>query len=185
MSKNEDVESGPPFVRLKIISIGNNATGKSCLIKRFCEERFVTKYIPTIGVDYGVKPLKINSKSIRINFWDLSGYPEFLDIRNEFYKDTQGCILVYDVTQRSSFEALQSWIDEACKYGADPLILPTILCANKTDKRKDQVVTGVEGKAFADKYRIPYFETSAQSGSNVADMFNTLFQNVLQKIQDS
>ena len=180
--KSKEID-GPPFTRLKIISLGSNATGKSCLIKRFCEERFVSKYIPTIGVDYGVKPLKINNQSVRINFWDLSGYPEFLDIRNEFYKDTQGCILVYDVTQRSTFDDLQLWIDESCKYGADPLVLPTILCANKCDKKK--VVSDEEGRAFAAKYRIPYYETSAQSGANVSEMFNTLFQSVLQKIQDT
>ena len=87
--------------RILLISISQHHIGKSCLIKRYCEERFVTKYIATIGVDYGVKPVKIDRLGeFRINFWDLSGHSEFFEVRNEFYKDTQGCLLVYDVTSR-------------------------------------------------------------------------------------
>lgn len=52
--------------------------------------QFVSKYISTIGIDYGVKPVSVNGESVRINFWDLSGHPDFFEIRNEFYKDSQG-----------------------------------------------------------------------------------------------
>jgi GTPase SAR1 family protein len=88
-------------VRIKIISLGGLATGKSCLIKRFCEERFVSKYISTIGIDYGVKPVTVKGEHVRVNFWDLSGHPDFFEIRNEFYKDSQGGVLVYDVSNRA------------------------------------------------------------------------------------
>lgn len=53
-------------------------------------QQFVSKYISTIGIDYGVKPVTVNGESVRINFWDLSGHPDFFEIRNEFYKDSQG-----------------------------------------------------------------------------------------------
>lgn len=59
--------------RIKILSMGAAGTGKSCLVKRYCEERFISKYIATIGVDYGVKPVQISGRQIRVNFWDLSG----------------------------------------------------------------------------------------------------------------
>src|SRR5690348_15129636 len=71
-------------VRIKIISMGALGSGKSCLIKRYCEERFVTKYISTIGIDYGVKPVTVRGQHVRVNFWDLSGHPDFFEIRNEF-----------------------------------------------------------------------------------------------------
>ena len=67
-----------PF-RIKVLSMGSAGTGKSCLIKRYCEERFVSKYIATIGVDYGVKPVKVDQVDIRVNFWDLSGHKEFFE----------------------------------------------------------------------------------------------------------
>ena len=181
-SDKQTIPSAPSFTRLKILTMGSNATGKSCLVKRFCEERFVSKYIPTIGIDYGVKPIKIHQQPVRINFWDLSGFAEFLDIRNEFYKDSQGCVLVYDVTQRATFDELQSWIDEGKKYGADPLVLPTVLCANKCDKKR--VVSEDEGKAFASKNGMTYYETSALSGNNVHEMFQFLFEAVLKTVID-
>jgi hypothetical protein len=59
--------------RIKLLSIGSGGTGKSCLIKRYCEDRFVSKYIATIGIDYGVKPVSIDGSEVRVNFWDLSG----------------------------------------------------------------------------------------------------------------
>ena len=76
-------------MRVKVLSMGPGGSGKSCIIKRYCEEKFVQKYIATIGVDYGVKPVTIAGKQVRVNFWDLSGREEFFDVRNEFYKDTQ------------------------------------------------------------------------------------------------
>ena len=70
------------------------------------------KYISTIGVDYGVKPVSVAGREVRVNFWDLSGRPEFFDVRNEFYKDTQGAVLVYDVGNRDSFEELEDFLAE-------------------------------------------------------------------------
>ena len=91
---------------MKILSMGDEGTGKSCLIKRYCEERFISKYIRTVGVDYGVKPVSWMGKDVRVNFWDLSGNDAFYEIRNEFYKDTNGVLLVFDVTNRASFQHL-------------------------------------------------------------------------------
>ena len=167
--------------RIKIISIGAGGCGKSCLIKRYCEERFVTKYIATIGVDYGVKPVNIDGTDVRVNFWDLSGHSEFFEVRNEFYKDAQGILLVYDVSSRASFEECDNWLTEASKYGADPAITPCALCGNKTDKRRQ--VEEQEGVQYASSRGMTYIETSAASGERVEDMFNGLFAKVLQNIK--
>ena len=166
----------PPLLRLKIISMGEPASGKSCLIKRYCEERYVAKYISTIGVDYGVKPQRFGATDARLNLWDLAGGAEYLEVRNEFYKvalaasrslcaervsrghmprplgrrkstasfapapllpslpaertqDAQGALLVFDVNDRGSFGALESWLDEARRYGARSV--PAVVCGNK------------------------------------------------------
>jgi DnaJ homolog subfamily C member 27 len=175
----------PPSIvpsRIKVLSMGSAGTGKSCLIKRFCEERFVSKYIATTGVDYGVKPIKIGSLGeFRINFWDLSGRSEFFDVRNEFYKDTQGCLLVYDITNRESFEQCDAWLIEAAKYGANPKDMPITLCANKSDKKREIAVTAEEGRRWAVAHGVTFFETSAQSGANVPEMFDFLFREIIRK----
>jgi len=84
----------PPrdVVRIKVIYMGEAGVGKSCIIKRYCEEQFVTRYISTIGVDYGVKAVDVDGVEAKVNFWDLAGHPEFFEVRNEFYKDAQGVL---------------------------------------------------------------------------------------------
>ena len=163
--------------RIKIISMGSLGSGKSCLIKRYCEERFVSKYIATIGIDYGVKSVKVAFQDVRVNFWDLSGHPEFLEIRNEFYKDTQGCMLVYDATSRESFDELDFWLEEASKYGCTIENFPIVLCANKIDKKR--VMSEDDGRRYAISRGLSYFETSAFSGSNVSEMFDYLFRETI------
>lgn len=72
--------------------------------------QFVAKYISTIGVDFGVRSVVMEGKEVKVNFWDLSGHPEFFDVRNEFYKDTQGALLCFDVCNKRSFDALDKWV---------------------------------------------------------------------------
>ena len=130
----------------------------------------------TVGVDYGVKPVDVDGTTVRVNFWDLSGHAAFLEVRNEFYKDSQGGILVYDVTSRKSFEALDMWLKEAEKFGARNVTF--CVCANKTDK-KGRAVNEDEGQTYASNRGMKYFEVSAQSGMHVEDMFNDLFSDVV------
>jgi DnaJ family protein C protein 27 len=159
--------------------MGDAAAGKSCLIKRYCEERFISKYISTIGIDYGVKPTKLNGRELRVNFWDMSGSDAFFEVRNEFYKDSSGAVLVYDVSNRGSFESLPSWLAEARKYGANSE-MPIILVGNKCDKRR--VVQESEGINFAaENGLVGHYDTSASSGANVLDVFETLFKSVMER----
>ena len=163
---------------MKVISFGSEAVGKSCLIKRYCEEKFVSKYIATIGVDYGVKPVHVHGRQVRVNFWDLSGRPEFFEVRNEFYKDTQGALLVFDVSNRASFDELDGWVAEANKYGiAAKGATPILVVGNKCDKKR--AVTDDEARAWARTKGFEYFDASAQSGANVAEIFETLFNRIV------
>jgi DnaJ family protein C protein 27 len=134
---------------------------------------------------------------------DLSGHSEFFEIRNEFYKDAQGGILVFDVTSRESFDELDSvihnhfciharclpchafvqWLAEAAKFGALPREMPIAVCANKTDKKR--LISEDEGRQFAQARGLQYFETSACSGTNVNDMFMFLFQCVVRRVRNT
>lgn len=166
----------PSYSRMKIISLGAEGVGKSCIIKRYCEERFVAKYITTIGIDYGVKRVVVDGQEVRVNFWDLAGGQEYFEIRNEFYKDSQGAILVFDVTNQRSFLQLEQYLQEAAKYGAKDLVVA--VCGNKTDLGK-RAVTEAEARRWATSKGFSYWETSAQSGQNVGGMFEQLFRDTL------
>eukprot|EP00002_Diphylleia_rotans_P037018 TRINITY_DN8222_c0_g1_i2.p1 TRINITY_DN8222_c0_g1~~TRINITY_DN8222_c0_g1_i2.p1 ORF type:complete len:214 (-),score=43.12 TRINITY_DN8222_c0_g1_i2:77-718(-) len=170
-------------VRIKIVTAGNVGAGKSCLIKRYCEEKFVTKYISTIGVDYGVKRVNIEGTTVKVNFWDLSGHADFAEVRSEFYIDTQGLILVFDVSSRKSFDDLQLWLNEASRHGVQTPI--AVLCANKCDLRetKKNCVGEKEGRSWAMEHGMPYFETSSLTGAQVKEMFNYLFSKVIERVR--
>uniref|UniRef100_A0A671NGN6 DnaJ homolog subfamily C member 27 n=1 Tax=Sinocyclocheilus anshuiensis TaxID=1608454 RepID=A0A671NGN6_9TELE len=121
-------------LRVKVISLGNAEVGKSCIIKRYCEKRFVPKYLATIGIDYGVTKVQVRDREIKVNIFDMAGHPFFYEVRNEFYKDSQGVILVYDVGLRESFDALDSWLTEMKQEMGSQVNMENIIfivCANK------------------------------------------------------
>ena len=167
-------------MRMKIISFGSEGVGKSCLIKRFCEDKYVSKYISTIGVDFGVKPVKVSGQSVRVNFFDCAGGAEYFEIRNEFYKDASGGLLVFDVSNRESFEALGDWLTEANSHGANDPVL--VVSANKADCDR-RAVSEAEGRQWAASRGLAYFETSAKDGNNVTLMFEALFAAVLAAVE--
>ncbi|XP_017748873.1 PREDICTED: dnaJ homolog subfamily C member 27 isoform X5 [Rhinopithecus bieti] len=146
----------------------------SCIIKRYCEKRFVSKYLATIGIDYGVTKVHVRDREIKVNIFDMAGHPFFYEVRNEFYKDTQGVILVYDVGQKDSFDALDAWLAEMKQelgpHGNMENII-FVVCANKIDCTKHRCVDESEGRLWAESKGFLYFETSAQTGEGINEMF--------------
>ncbi|NWI00817.1 DJC27 protein, partial [Tichodroma muraria] len=161
-------------LRVKVISMGNAEVGKSCIIKRYCEKRFVPKYLATIGIDYGVTKVQIRDREIKVNIFDMAGHPFFYEVRNEFYKDTQGVLLVYDVGSKESFDSLDSWLAEMKQelgpHGNMENVV-FVVCANKVDAGKLRVVDESEGRLWAESRGFLYWETSAQSGEGIQEMF--------------
>ncbi|XP_004328563.1 dnaJ homolog subfamily C member 27 isoform X1 [Globicephala melas] len=174
-------ESGKSL-RIKVISMGNAEVGKSCIIKRYCEKRFVSKYLATIGIDYGVTKVQVRDREIKVNIFDMAGHPFFYEVRNEFYKDTQGVILVYDVGQKDSFDALDAWLAEMKQdlgpHGNMENIVFAV-CANKIDCAKHRCVDESEGRLWAESKGFLYFETSAQTGEGISEMFQTFYVSIV------
>uniref|UniRef100_A0A8U8BQP9 Uncharacterized protein n=1 Tax=Geospiza parvula TaxID=87175 RepID=A0A8U8BQP9_GEOPR len=170
-------------LRVKVISMGNAEVGKSCIIKRYCEKRFVPKYLATIGIDYGVTKVQIRDREIKVNIFDMAGHPFFYEVRNEFYKDTQGVLLVYDVGSKESFEALDSWLAEMRRELGPHGSLDSVVfavCANKVDAGKLRVVDESEGRLWAESRGFLYWETSAQSGEGIQEMFQNFYSAIVE-----
>ena len=170
-------------LRVKIITIGNSESGKSCLIKRYCEKRFVPKYLQTIGIDYGVTKVNLKDREVKLNIFDMSGHAIFHEVRNEFYKDTQGAILVYDVNDKASFDSLEDWITEIkqdleMSQSSSIENIVFVVCGNKIDKGK-RVVDETDAKIWASLKGYHYFETSASSGAGINEMFDTLLNEIV------
>jgi DnaJ family protein C protein 27 len=180
------------YQRIKIISMGDTGVGKSCIIKRYCEKKFVARWISTIGVDFGVRNVRLGGDNgggggdeVKVNFWDMSGNADFRDVRVPFYADAQGALLVYDVTERKSFAALDNWVREWLTHGSRATRV--FVCANKVDASltaKQRKVSADEGRRWAKEKGFRYFETSAKDGTQCSEMFTALFAAAVDVVTD-
>ena len=167
---------------LSILVIGNSIVGKTALIQRFVTNTFV-RTIPTLGTEFHMvnKKVKNNDEEVevKIKVWDSPGQERFKSLVLNSVKNTQGIFLVFDISSKLSFDDLQCWISRVAE-AQDPKTFPFIIIANKIDLELEgeRVVTKEEAQAFADKYGLPLFETSAKSGQGVEEAFQTLIQKV-------
>jgi len=163
--------------RIKILTLGDAYVGKSTLIKAYCEGKFISDYLPTIGIDYGVKTTNIEGLEVKLNFWDVAGDPMYYEVRNEFYRDTHGAILVFDLSFRKSFENLNQWITEINKYMNNKKIVIHLI-GNKLDK-EPRVVSYEEAAKFAMINNFKYTEIAANDIDSVNKLFEKLFLDVI------
>jgi len=97
---------------LKLLIIGNSGVGKSCLLFRFADDLYTENYITTIGVDFKIKTLEIEDKSTKLQIWDTAGQERFRNITASYYRGAAGIMIVYDITDLESFNAIPSWLIE-------------------------------------------------------------------------
>ena len=171
------------------MTLGCTETGKTVLIKRFCEQQFERRYEPTIGVDFGVTSAHIQFHDntpcdIRVDMFDTSGDEEYFEVRKEFYSDgIDGVLLVFDVNDHQTFKALDKLLNEAKCHGLDIRSTAIVICGNKIDNKQEmgqEEVSTLDGIEYAKKLdKSFYFETSALNGHNVTRAFQCLFDNVM------
>ena len=114
-------------------------------------------------------PIFLHDFLKKINIWDFSGYKEFAEVRNEFYKECDVFVLVYDVTSRKSFENLEFWIKEGKKSGLEKPV--TIVCGTKSDLSGKREIAESEGRSWASSKKFRYFEVSSKDGKGISEMF--------------
>ena len=157
--------------------IGDSGVGKSCLLIRFTEDTFSDSYITTIGVDFKIKTLEIDSKSCKLQIWDTAGQERFKNIISSYYKGAKGIMLVYDITDLESFQNLTSWLLEIEKNA--PKNVYKILVGNKCDMENERKVSFEQGKDFSMQYGMKFFETSAKYSTNVLEGFLAMTKDIM------
>ena len=163
----------------KILILGDKAVGKSCFLIRFTENKFQDIYLSTAGMDYKYKDVIYEEgKTIRLQIWDTAGQERFRTVTSGLYKGAVGIILMYDITDKKTFENVREWIKSIEDEASKKIIL--ILVGNKVDKKERAVLTE-EGEQMAKEYNLPFFETSAQNGFNVNSVFKTLAKLIVDK----
>ncbi len=164
----------------KIVVVGDTNVGKTNIISRFTKNEFDEGTKNTIGVDFSLYDTKVNHENITIQFWDTAGQEKYRAMSTAFYKKSHGAIIVYDVTNRSSFTALKSWLKELRDFGTNNLQL--LLLGNKIDLENSKIISKEEGHKFAKENKLFFMEVSAKinSGRKIEEAMKILFKKLIE-----
>jgi len=167
----------------KLLLIGDSGVGKSCLLLRFADDTYTESYISTIGVDFKIRTIELDGKTIKLQIWDTAGQERFRTITSSYYRGAHGIIIVYDVTDQESFNNVKQWLQEIDRYASESV--NKLLVGNKSDLTTKKVVDYTTAKEYADQLRIPFLETSAKSATNVEQAFVTMAAEIKNKMGPS
>ena len=163
-------------MKIKLMMIGELAVGKSSLTKRFTDKIFVSNIMGTAGLDMHKKVVKINDENINVIIYDSAGHERFRKITEVQYKGADGLILVYDITDKRSFEWIIEWIDKLKSENYSSMDI--LLIGNKIDLQEDRKICENDLIELGNLYNIPIIETSALTGQSVDEAFNKLINNI-------
>jgi Ras-related protein Rab-2A len=161
--------SSPAYI-FKFIIVGNSAVGKSCLLLRFDEDRFQPIHDVTVGVTFSIKMVQIEGQDVKVQIWDTAGQEIFRSITRSYYRDSACAIIVYDITDRGSFDKIEDWIRDVRNLAPPDCLL--VLFGNKLDLETQRAIQKEQGQDLADRHGLYFFETSAATGKNVSEAFN-------------
>ncbi|XP_043830456.1 ras-related protein Rab-1B-like [Dromiciops gliroides] len=164
----------------KLLLIGDSGVGKSCLLLRFADDTYTDSYIGTIGVDFKIRTIQLDGKTVKLQIWDTAGQERFRTITSSYYRGAHGIILVYDVSNPESYANVKQWLVEVKHYASESS--SKLLVGNKSDLVKQKVVDPVAAKEFADSLGIAFLETSAKNSTNVEQVFFTMATEIKKRM---
>ncbi|KAK4056074.1 ras GTPase [Microbotryomycetes sp. JL221] len=160
----------------KLLLIGDSGVGKSCLLLRFADDTYTESYISTIGVDFKIRTIELEGKTVKLQIWDTAGQERFRTITSSYYRGAHGIIVVYDVTDADTFSNVKQWLQEIDRYACEGV--NKLLVGNKSDLTNKKVVEYTSAKEFADQIGVSMLETSAKNATNVEQAFLTMAKQI-------
>lgn len=161
----------------KLLMVGDSQVGKTCLLNHFIDDKFNEDYMPTIGVNYESKLIKVDKYNVKLRVWDTSGNVKFRNIIEQYYKSSKIIFIVYSVDNLESYNNVIEWkrsIDKLMGYN-----VITVLCANKVDVNGIRFITREMGKRMAGKIDSEYIETSSKTGDNVYELYTKYINKLI------
>jgi len=158
-------------VSLKIIILGASTVGKTTIFLRYFHQDH-TQVLSTMGIDFKTKFFKFDDKKMKINYIDTAGQEKFKSISENYLKGTDGVILVFDLTNKETFDLVTYWHE--CMKKNNKSNIGKILFGNKNDLEDKREVTYEEGKELANSIGCDYYEGSAMSGENIDFVMNEI-----------
>jgi len=172
--------SRPFDLQIKLLMIGDSAVGKTSLLLRYANDTFSSTFITTIGIDFKIKTIDLDGKRVKLQIWDTAGQEQFRTITRSYFRGAQGIVLVYDITDRGTFNSVRSWMSQIADH-ADAQV-NRVLIGNKCDHETARQVSTEEGNRLADEYGVKFFETSAKNDINVSECFTTIAREAKSRI---
>ena len=161
----------------KVLLLGDSTVGKTCVLLKYTDKIFQDTHMMTIGLDYRLKTMKLqNGQDVKLQIWDTAGQDRFRSITKNYYKGSNGIILIYDVTSLKTFENVKSWVSQIHEEISDKVVI--YLVGNKVDMEEERKVTTEEGQKLAEELGVPFIETSAKSGLNIDEIFNDIVERI-------
>lgn len=161
----------------KVILLGEANVGKSSLINRFISNNFSDHSDPTIGATFLSKIVDFDSQSVKLNIWDTAGQERYNSLAASYSRDSRACVLVYDITSKDSFQALQKWHNNIKDIISSDVVIAVV--GNKEDMVDREAVSLAEAKNFAESIKALHMRTSAKHGDGVKELFVELGRNIL------
>ena len=163
--------------KVNLIIIGDSTVGKTSIIKQYFEGEINGNYLATVGVDHYSKDIELSNKLIRLKIWDTAGQERFKSLTKNFFKNAQGVILVYDVTNKETFNNLKNWISSTKENVSSDKNLKAIIIGNKIDLVSSREVNKQEAEELAKSFNYSYFETSAKRNSGIDEAIKNIMFN--------
>lgn len=165
---------------IKIVVIGDSNVGKTNIVSKLVEDKFIAESKPTIGVEFGTKLFRFDDRNIKVQVWDTAGQERYHAITTSYYRGSAGVVLVYDITNKSSLENIRNiWLRNLNSVLERKI--PKMLLGNKSDLTENRVLSTDAGKEFALSEGLGFFETSALSGDNILIAFESFVKKIYEE----
>ena len=166
----------------KIVVVGASGVGKSAMVQRLIDNTFREEGQSTVGVEFKSFICPLQDQSVKLQIWDTAGQERFKSVSKAYFRNAVGAILVYDITNDSSFEDLITWLNDLQQLCNPNAFI--LLVGNKADLESSRQVGPQQAKDFADQHRLEYLETSALSGANITEAFTRLAYGIAARVNN-
>lgn len=168
---------------INIILIGDSGVGKSNLFSRYFHNKFEDNFISTIGMDRQTKLIKYKNKNYRLNISDTAGQERFRSLPIKYYQNADGALLLFDITDKDSFQNINLWIEDLTKNSRS-LKQTIYLIGNKIDL-PNRNISQEDAKELAEKLNLQYYEMSCKLNMNIYEIISRLFIDCLNNLNEA
>jgi len=169
--------------KYKMIFVGDQGTGKTCILNRFATNQFDEQYQTTIGLDFQSKNVSIHDQDVRLLLYDTAGQEKFRSLIPMYIRESNIILLVYDITRKESFNNIPKWFSDVLNIKSNEAIY--VLVGNKIDLKDERKVSYEEGKKLADEKNIIFEEVSAKTGENFEILFrDKIYESLYRKYKN-